>query len=233
MKFDEGKESFHLMSKGETYGGNLKMLGVPFDMTLSMKDAVEEVVVAAGWKLRMLLRSKRFYTDAELVGLYKTQLLSYLEYRTSAVYHAKREVLWHLDRVQHKFLEDIGVDAKTALMVFNLAPLNARRDMAILGLIQRTVLGRGPKHFRQYFKDAGKRTLVDPRHTNNEHILRCSALGLVAIYNMLPETLRKKGHVVDFPRELQATMKARTTEGCEDLPRTLCPRMALARHPLS
>ena len=57
------------MSKGETYGGNLKMLGVPFDMTLSMKDAVEEVVVAAGWKLRMLLRSKRFYTDAELVGL--------------------------------------------------------------------------------------------------------------------------------------------------------------------
>ena len=61
-----------------------------------------------------------------------------------------------------------------------LAPLNARRDMAILGLIQRTVLGRGPKHFRQYFKDAGKRTLVDPRHTNNEHILRCSALGLVA-----------------------------------------------------
>ena len=130
-------------------------------------------------------------------------------------------------------MEDIGVDAKTALMEFNLAPLNARRDMAILGLIQRTVLGRGPKHFRQYFKDAGQRTLVDPRHTNNERMVRCSALGLVAVYKMLPETLWKKGRVDDFQRELQGIMKARATEACEDWPMTFSPRTAVARHPLA
>lgn len=131
VKFDLGKESFHIVSSLETYGGNFKLLGISFDTTLSMKDTIEEVVVAAGWKIKMLVRSKRYYTDAELAGLYKAHLLSYLEYRTSAIYHAKREELWRLDRVQKKFLEDIGIDELTAIMEFNLAPLEARRDMAI------------------------------------------------------------------------------------------------------
>ena len=51
-----------------------------------------------------------FYTDAGLVKLYKAHLLSYLEYRTAAIYHAKREVLWILDRVQQRFLEDVCVN---------------------------------------------------------------------------------------------------------------------------
>ena len=43
---------------------------------------------------------------------------------------------------------DIGIDELTAFMDFNLAPLNLRRDIAMLWLIRRTVIGQGPQHFR-------------------------------------------------------------------------------------
>ena len=91
-----------------------------------------------------LLRTRRFYTDADLVVLYKAHLLSYLEYRTPAIYHATRVVLGRLDAVQSRFLHDVGVNEVDALVHFRLAPLSARRDMAMLGLIHRTVLGKGP-----------------------------------------------------------------------------------------
>ena len=119
-----------------------------------MDKAVQDVVVAAGWKLKTLIRTRRYYTDYELILLYKAHLLSYLEYRTPAIYHAKREALQKLDRVQSKLLSDIGVDEVTALIEFNLAPLSARRDMAMLGVIHRTTLGRGPVQFRAFFKPA-------------------------------------------------------------------------------
>ena len=38
-----------------------------------------------------------------------------------------------------------------ALLYFGLAPLDARRDIAVLGVIHRTVLGLGPKHFQKFF----------------------------------------------------------------------------------
>ena len=98
-----------------------------------MSDAVSEIVSAAGWKLRTLWRTRCYYTDADLITLYKAHLLSFLEYRTPAIYHATRAVLSRLDAVQSKFLNDIGVDEVTALDVFHLAPLSVRRDIAMLG----------------------------------------------------------------------------------------------------
>ena len=102
-------ESYHILSTTDNYGSNFKLLGIEFDVALRMDKAVEDVVFAAGWKLKMLVRTRRFYTDGELVILYKSHLLSYLEYRTPAIYHATRDILHKLDRVQTKFLEDINI----------------------------------------------------------------------------------------------------------------------------
>ena len=86
--FDAGKECMHIISMTESYGNDLKMLGVRFDVALTMKAAVDELVKDASWKLKVLMRTKRFYTDADFVILYKAHLLSLLEYRTPAIYHA-------------------------------------------------------------------------------------------------------------------------------------------------
>ena len=98
--------------------------------------------------------------------------MAYLEYRTPAVYHATRQVLAPLDRIQDKFLNDIGVDGVTALMRFNLAPLSARRDMAMLGLIHRTALAKGPRHFGEHFRREGPGKLEDPRFTVGGELLK-------------------------------------------------------------
>ena len=152
----------------------------------------------------------------------RKHLLSYFEYKTPAMYHAKREVLQKLDRVQSKLLSDIGVDEVTALIEFNLAPLSARRDMAMLGVIHRTVLGKGPRHFKQHFVLDSDGRIVDPRRKFGGELIKRSALGLVAIYNLLPAPYKKVGSVKDFQRILQDLLKERVSQGCLDFAHGSC-----------
>ena len=154
--------SRHILSFSESLGDGFKLLGVSFDEELTMDEAVSEIVSAAGWKMKTLVRTRRFYTDADLIILYKAHLLSFLEYRTPAVYHATKKVLNRLDAIQTRFLKDVGVDEITALSEFNLAPLAMRRDVAMLGLIHRTVLGKGPVQFKEFSsaKESPYRTLA-------------------------------------------------------------------------
>ena len=218
-----------------------------FDCQLLLKDAVHELVVEANWKLRTLVRSRRYFTGAQLVQLYKANLLSYLEYRTAALYHAASSTLEPLDRLQTRFLREAGVSELEGLMVFNLAPLSARRDMAMLGLIHRTVLGKGPPQFREFFKPAETQEnhpatrLFERRHGKqlkewkdgtHTDVVTNSALGLVTVYNLLPDYLVQKPNVKDFQRSLQALLKQRAAANCEDWTETFSPRLPLWRHPL-
>ena len=91
--FDASKESLHVLSVKESEGEDFRLLGVPFDCQLQMERAVHELAQEAGWKLRTLLKTSRFHKDAQLVNVYKSKLLSYVEYRTAAVYHATDTVL--------------------------------------------------------------------------------------------------------------------------------------------
>ena len=74
-----------------------------------------------------------------------------MEYRTAAIYHASTTLLEGVDRVQKGFLAEFGVDEVCAFEAFNLAPLCLRRDLAMLGLIHRSVLGQGPMQFKRFF----------------------------------------------------------------------------------
>jgi hypothetical protein len=149
--FDPGKEGLHILSSKDAYGDDFKILGVDFDALLTMRSAVNSIVAEGSWKLKMLPRTKRFYTDAELVLLYKSHMLSFLEYRTPAIYHAARAVLRRLDRIQSKFMEEASIDEAEALLYFNLAPLSTRRDISMMGILHRTVLGKGAPQFRKHF----------------------------------------------------------------------------------
>ena len=197
-----------------------------------MASAVDEVVIAARWKLRTLIKTKRYYNDAELVLLYKAHLLSFIEYRTPAVYHATREFLERLDRIQSNFLHDVGINEVTALMAFNLAPLATRRDIAILGVIHRTVIGKGPKHFKNHFRVGQDRRVHDPRVKDRGQLITRSALGLVAVYNLLPRGITSAENVKDFQTRLQTELKLRAEAGTLDWPKTYSPRVPLKDHPL-
>ena len=166
-----------------------------------MRDAVAEMVTDAAWKIASIVRSARFFTDGELVNLYKSKLLSYFEYRTAAIYHACDTVLAPLNQFQNRCLRELGISVEDALFHFNLAPLQSRRDMAMLGLLHRTALGKGPEHFQAFFKlsiaerhshstrsgsKQHSRQLLDIRKGHYLEIERRSALGLIWVYNRLP-----------------------------------------------
>ena len=98
-----------------------------------------------------ILRSRRFFSLPELLQHYKSQVLSFIEYRTPALTHASTTVLAPLDAVQNRFLHELGFSLEKKLLDFNLAPLCVRRDIANLGIIHRSLLGKGPKHFHFFF----------------------------------------------------------------------------------
>ena len=108
-----------------------------------------------------------------------------------------------------------------ALLNYNLAPLNCRRDMAALGLIHRTVLGVGPEHFKKWFFPAQtvhsyrtrrqsrqhNKQLYDYLQGNHTELLRRSLLGQVRVYNNLEQHTVNAGSVKLFQRRVQLHLK--------------------------
>ena len=221
VAFVAGKEGIFVISHGDPSPGTFRILGIEFDCKLSMHDAVAELVQAMRWKLVMILRSRRYYCDADLVGLYKAHVLSFVEYRTSAIYHATQNELNAIDRIQSGFLRDIGLNDIDALVHFNLAPLNTRRDVAMLGVIHRTAIDKGPPQLKSFFRPAQHR-VSSRRHRfylqgqlegNNLEIAERSCLGLINIYNALPAHIADDGCCVSvFQSRLQKIVVERAKE---------------------
>ena len=226
VTFDAKKESKHILSRTDPEGSDFKLLGVVFDPELQMTSAVHTLVGKVKWKVKMLLRSRRFFGTVDLVLQYKQQVLSFIEYRTPAIYHATATVLKQLDRTQDGFLRELGIDSAAALMEFNLAPLSMRRDIALLGMIHRAAIGDGPPQLREIFRRRpGSMRMEDPLADQNpSRLLRRSIWGLVRVYNNLGATL-ECATVPDFQRHLQDRAK-RVVEKrlTEDWATLYCPR---------
>ena len=237
----------HVLSRHTPAGEDFKILGILFDRKLRMEACVLDLCNEASWKISTILRARRYHSAEELILLYKSQVLSFIEYRTPAIYHACDTVLERVDRLQKRFLREIGMTAERALVQFSLAPLSARRDMAMLGLIHRTVLGKGPSHFRRFFKvqcpssrrdvtreDKRKHPLqlVDPRSGSHSVLLTRSALGLIGVYNLLPSSTVGECSVPCFQSSLQAMLRARVSRGEDKWEQIFSPRLFLYSHPL-
>ncbi len=222
VAFDAGKESQHVVSHVSPEGPDFKILGVLFDCGLTMAAAVRELVPECRSKVHALQRTSRFHTAKEMIDLFKAQVLSFIEYRTPGIcFHACDTHLSVLDAVQANYLEHLRVSEFDALFHFNLAPLSSRRDVAMLGLIHRILLGRGPSQFRRFFFLEAPTSRVRTRsasrchfrrvheHVDGKHLelVKRSALGLTNVYNMLPAEEVEVEDVSTFQRQLQEMVK--------------------------
>ena len=128
-----------------------------------------------------------------------------------------------------------------------IAPVSVRRDIAVLVVIHRTVLGRGPSQFRELFKPAPldrhyARTrpqcsrhrfqLEDLQGQHHWNMLARSALGFVWVYNHLPPKIVEQPSVSSFQAKLQRLDKDRATARCADWAQSFSPRAPLSSHPL-
>ena len=102
----------------------------------------------------------------------------------------------------------------------------------MLGILHRTVIGKGPNHFRKHFLVLKGRKLEDPRASCKDALVKRSILGLVAVYNMLPGRIRDATSVRDFQRAAQDLVKAAAEAGATDWANLLSPRVSLEKHPL-
>ena len=220
--FDPSKESFHILHQRQSYGENFHLLGVTFDPQLLMNVAACEIAAVANHRLTAVLRCRRHYSAGEAVNMYKAQVLSFIEASTAAIYHAPPFFLSPVDRVQQRLLSELQISTGDALMHFNLAPLACRRDMAMLGLIHRAVLGEGPSQFGQYFKPlmpgafargwahSGERhskQLADPIDGTHTRMMERSVLGLIDTYNRFPQCVVDAPSVCAFQTRLQSGLK--------------------------
>jgi hypothetical protein len=141
VKFDPGKEGFRILHRGDPLGDLFKILGVDFDCKLLMKACCMFVYQKCNFKLRCLLRFRKFFADHLTFQLYKSHIMSRVEAVTAAVYHAAPVHLNLFDSLQARLLSHMGLSESTAFLDFNLAPLVVRRDIAMLGVIHKCVLG--------------------------------------------------------------------------------------------
>jgi hypothetical protein len=94
VRFDPGKESFHVLHRRKPHGEDFKVLGYWIGCKLLMH-AARYVATDAGWRLRALLRSRRFFTVPELMRSYKAQILSFVESSTPTLFHAAPSIKSH------------------------------------------------------------------------------------------------------------------------------------------
>ena len=100
---------FHILHRTLGDGDSFKVFGCIFDLQLRMLEGARHVATEAGWKLKTLLRTRILFTTPEPMRLYKAQLLSYLESSTPALHHAAASTFVWIDRVQLRFLREIGL----------------------------------------------------------------------------------------------------------------------------
>ena len=240
MTFDASKESLHILSRldEECYGDPFKILGVIFDPKMKMDVEINKLAIIAGWRVRRILRGRRFFFDAELILHYKSYVWSYLEFRTVAIYHATDTLLAKLDKLQIRFLQRLGYSEEVAFQNFKLAPLRLRRDIAMLGVIHKVVLGESHADFCKYITvttqpRTSRTRLQDRRHLyqladrrNGQQLNQWerSVFGLIPIYNGLREDIVMCTNVREFQGALQAQALLRMKRGYNDWCRTYSPR---------
>lgn len=230
VTFDSGKESFHVLHRLHPSRSSFKILGVVFDNHLLMHGAVRMLAIQGGWRLRAILRARRFFSIGQLVLLFMAQVLSYLESGCLAFIHAPSTTMDPVDRILRRFLRETGLSERDALIEYNLAPLVCRRHIAALCVLHRRILGQLPAPLAEMLpldtpRDTQHRTrlaaprhdkqLVDPVRGRETQLFKRSMFGYVGIYNRLPQSVVEAKSVKVFQRKLQFALRAFSTRNTD------------------
>ena len=224
--FDAGKEHIVVIHPDHGYGEPFKLLGCLIDVKLTMSCAVDAILSVARPKVTSLLRLRGHYSLSDLIIQYKTHIWSYIEYQNGCIYHAAPTHLDRFDRLQDHFLTELQSNASYAFVEHNFAPTTLRRDIGMLGLIHKRVIGLAhpayetlmPLQPPEYYSTG--RGTAHIRHNKQiyTHVDKCisqhvmfhrSIFGLCFVYNSLPQYIVDFDTVSSFQSELTKIAKCR------------------------
>ena len=218
--FDNDKEHFCILHKADCVGDVFRLLGVSVDPKLTMEDEIRRIKKKASPKISAILQTRAFYSLDGLLQQYKAHVLCILEGSVCAIYHAAQSHLNSLDELQRRFVEKLGLtESEAFLRKGGLAPLELRRDIAVLGFLHKIQLGNVHPDLHCLFpreieppaaptrSTARRHSLQFREHTGNSMYFKQSLFGAVTVYNFLPTHIVEARSVKTFQSML--TMDAR------------------------
>ena len=157
-------------------------------------------------KITAILRTRGYYSEADLVLQFKTHIWGLIEANVGAYFHAASSLLDQIDGAQNRFLRELGLSPAQAFMEYNMASPSLRRNVGALGLLHKRVLGKCHPSFERLFPWYADR-FAEPRGSghskqlyghwvevsSHRSIFNRSIFMMTDIYNMLPQ------HIVDAP----------------------------------
>ena len=134
-----------------------------------------------------------------------------MEAHSGDIFHASTSILEQFDNSQRHFLEELNETEATGFLKFNFAPPTLRRNIAVLGMIHKKVLGKCHPSFDKLLPSKGYTT--EDRHSKQiyghwfeikEHraLFNRSIFGMVDIYNNLPQAVVELSSVSSFQGRL-------------------------------
>ena len=147
VSFDPSKEHLVVIHPSEYHGEAFKMLGLMIDLDLRMHSAIDQLLSKIRPKSTAILRTRAYYSIAELINQYKTHVWCLVEMHCGGYFHAATSLLEKVDQVQRNFLSKLEVSEEKAFLDFSFAPTVLRRTIGILGLLHKRVLGKCHRSF--------------------------------------------------------------------------------------
>ena len=152
-----------------------------------------------------------------------------METHNGAIFHAADYLLEKLDSAQRHFLKDLGVSEADAFCDHNFAPPSLRRDIGVLGLLHKRVLGKAHPVFQDllpFHADVFGNLRANEHnkqlygHICEVHFQQSlhlrSIFGMVHVYNRIPQDVVDCDNVSAFQKRLTLTVRRSCQEGNED-----------------
>jgi hypothetical protein len=141
-----------------------------------------------------------------------------MEAHSGGIFHAATAILAQIDNSQRHFVEEIGETEANVFLKFNFAPPTLRRNIAMLGMIHKKVLGKCHPSFDALLPPKG--LVEEDRHSKQIYphwnevkahraLFNRSIFGMVDIYNNLPQTFVDTQTVSEFQAKLTDIAKLR------------------------
>ena len=225
VAFDPSKEHVVIIHPIYGSGDPFKLLGCQVDCKLLMQDAIDGILAKIRPKVTAILRMRSHYSTSELISQFKTHVWGIMETQNGGIFHASDYLLHRLDCKQRHFLEELQISEADAFLNHNFAPPCLRRDIGVLGLLHKRVIGKCHPVFQKLFpfhadvfgslrpNEHDKQLYGHIIEVHYQHALHNrSIFGMVYVYNRLPQYVVDADNVCLFQRRL--TVLAR--KACED-----------------
>ena len=220
VTFDAAKEHLIIIHPIFASGDPFKLLGCLVDCKLQMLQAIDNIITQVRPKMWALLRTRAHYDLRTLVNQFKTHLWGLMEIHNGAIFHAATTHLNKLDSLQRHFLHELDIPEEDAFMRFNFAPPSVRRDIGILGLLHKRVLGKAHPVYQKLlpFHNEVFGSLNPALHRfqlygHSREVLRQhnlfdrSIFAMVYVYNRLPLEILECPTVTCFQKQLTCMVR--------------------------